>query len=254
MWHPIKDKLYEIQSPYSIEIEGTTAKFRIRDGFDERMVTEHAEHERALLADVVSSVRATDVFADIGANIGLFSCLVGQTVNQVIAFEPHPNNYTRLRENLELNSARAVTHQVALSDTDGDLKFILPADINVTGGAAIMSGDEEQKRHFEEQYGGFRTETVSSVTGDSFFTERATSLPTVLKIDVEGAEMNVLEGLRETIAESDVRLVYIEVHRFIDEFGFEQRDVDRFLEELGFTTERLLEYSNGNYFVRAERV
>jgi len=253
LWHPIKYKLYDLQSPYLVEIDGMTAEFKIRDGFDEKMVTDHAEDERKLLADIVSSVGPSDVFGDLGANIGLFSALAGQNADRTVAFEPHPDNYDRLRENLSLNSVAADMFQIALSDTEGNLEFILPPDIDVTGGAAIVSGEEEQKEHFRKQYGGFRTEVVSSMTGDSFFQRHDVPSPTVLKIDVEGAEMNVLQGLETTIAASDVRLIYVEVHRFIDDFGFEQQDVNDFLEGRGFETETLLEYQNGNYFLRAER-
>jgi len=245
--------LYKYRSPHIVEIGRVKSEFKLRDRFDERMVTEHVEEERELLSDVIASVRESDVFVDIGANIGLFSCLIGKKVDRVIAFEPHPDNYSRLQENVERNSIECDAHQIALSDTEEDLEFILPPADSATGGAAILSENEKQKEHFREQHGGFEISSVTTSTGDTTLLKYDLPSPIVLKVDVEGAEMNVLNGLKSTIEERNIRLIYVEVHRFIDEFGFDQNDVGEFLKKRGFENKIIHEYANGNYFLRAER-
>ena len=163
--------------------------------------------EEDVLADVLAALRPGDVFYDVGANIGVFSCLAASAVDSdVVAFEPEPKNAVRLRENAALNDAHVAVHGVALSDTNearelGITHFNGAHQTGPAGHSFVEDGDAVDA-----------TITVESVVGDEYVAEQGLPIPNVVKIDVEGAEGAVLSGLESTLSHPDCRTVYCEVH------------------------------------------
>ena len=85
------------------------------------------------------------------------------------------------------------------------------------------------------------------ISGDSLIDRDDLPSPDVVKIDVEGAELQVIQGLSSALA--NARVVYCEVHpQHVDE-----EDVFDALRSLGFTVERLGTREGGHSFVRALR-
>jgi len=155
-----------------------------------------------------------DVFYDIGANIGFFALLgahlVGLADGHVYAFEPTPDNAAEIRSNVELNGLPNVTV------------------IDKAAGAAAGTG---QLQVVDDQSWSKLVET-----GEHPLTERVMDIeivavdeldlrpPTVVKIDVEGFELPVLEGMRRTIAEH-APVIICELHDTHREFAAFMRDV-----------------------------
>lgn len=75
--------------------------------------------------------------------------------------------------------------------------------------------------------------------GDRLIENRTVPSPTVLKIDVEGAELDDLRGLDETLAGEDSRLLYIELHGRIAEFGGSWEELREYLRERRFSIETI---------------
>lgn len=235
-WHEVKEMMYQLAPPRSIEIEGARARFHVNDGWDERQVFDHFDEERDVLGEFLRRLEPDDVFYDVGANVGLYTCLARDRIEdgEVVAFEPNPHAFPRLQKNVGLNDQNVILKQLALSDeNDPDAELALTACSNPSGASALATGGEDQKEHFDNRWGGMNTLSVEMRTGDSLIANGGLPQPTVLKIDVEGAEMNVLHGLQDTLSNGDVRLVFVEVHDFIDEFGFQVEDVTEFLEGVG---------------------
>ena len=156
--------------------------------------------EEDVLVDFIDSIEEGDVIFDIGANIGTYSCFalsnVGAT-GRVIAFEPEPQNAEALRENLALNGDKRQWDviEVAASDYDGLGKMKLSTEVQGAGNHALStSGDFE----------------VEVRRLDNMVSEGEVPSPDAMKIDVEGAELEVLAGCPELIG--SVRCVYCEVH------------------------------------------
>lgn len=131
------------------------------------------------------TVRPGQVVYDIGANVGFYtllaSVLVGPT-GRVLAFEPLPRNVDYLRTHMRLNHCDNVAVvMAAVSDTTGTARF-------------DGSGDSSMAHLATE--GALAVETV---TLDQMVFTRGEPPPQVLKIDVEGAEVAVLQGGRQTI-------------------------------------------------------
>jgi FkbM family methyltransferase len=137
-------------------------------------------YERGLQRALCARLRPGDVVLDVGANAGFFTLLAARRVGAggaVYALEPAPGNLARLRAHLALNGVRnAEVIEAAAWETDGELAFAETED--PTAGRVSPGG-------------GRRVRTVSI---DSLLRAGRIREPDALKIDVEGAECEVLRG------------------------------------------------------------
>jgi FkbM family methyltransferase len=135
-------------------------------------------------------------FFDVGANIGVYSLIVaGQSKSiKVFAFEPHPQTFLLLRDNIRINnlSDQIICIPTALGDCNGTVRF------------ADKAGDPEN--HILDEaldVGGL----VVDVQRADKFCESEGADPLVLKIDVEGFENQVLSGFGKSLSEAKVIFV-----------------------------------------------
>lgn len=190
-------------------------RFRVRLGRDRRFWLRHPlTHERWALGGLERMIRPGDVVYDIGANLGLYARFMVQAfgASRVVAFEPMRGNLGDLEANLRLGGVadRVRVFPMALADREGE--ELLQTD-DVASGAAVLDrvtkGDACESRR---NYGmPARTERVRVVPLDALVARESLPPPSVMKIDVEGAEGLVLRGAKETILRHRPRLV-IELH------------------------------------------
>lgn len=138
-------------------------------------------------------LRPGDVFYDVGANVGFLTVigrrLVGPT-GHAVAIEPVPTNATLVRRNCAINGFGDVqVVERAVADTCGAGRLVLARH---SGGAALSTVDRPAD--------ATTAIDVPLTTVDALVAETGL-VPTVVKIDVEGAELAVLTGMAETIAE-----------------------------------------------------
>jgi FkbM family methyltransferase len=140
--------------------------------------------------------------ADIGAQSGFYSLLLSRRVGahgKVIAFEPLPANFRLLGENLRLNKIENVlVRREAVTDHSGTLTFRFPSDEPSLIAGPLLPGDNTG------------TFDVACVSLDDFVAREQTRLD-LIKMDVEGAEGNVLEGALKTLQQFHPILI-IELH------------------------------------------
>lgn len=183
--------------------------------------------EREVIGDLLGHLRDGDIFFDIGANIGVYSCFVGNQVDDidVVMFEPHPENAREAKANCDRNSIAGTNYEVALSDVDEQ------ATLEVEGGGRAGVG-----KHRLGSNGPVETISVPVRRGDSLRNDQNLPAPTVVKIDVEGAEVSVLRGLQETLTDPNCRLVYCELHPdLLESQGHDETVAYQLLENAGFT-------------------
>lgn len=141
---------------------------------------------------IADTLAAGDVFFDVGANVGFFSLLAGRIVGPsgaVSAFEPVPANVARIRANARRNGlANIDVLEVALSDAGGTTTLLLAAH---PGGAAVASAGAPP-----DAIGSIE---VTTATVDDLVDAGRVRPPTLVKIDVEGAECEVIEGMKRTL-------------------------------------------------------
>lgn len=160
------------------------------------------------------------VFVDVGAQYGYYTLLMATEAEFVYAFEPYKKKRKLLLENVTRNELYNVgVRAEALFSADGEAWLhkktsrvqLDPRNPNRTGKITIARFDN------------LGIGEVGAV-----------------KIDVEGAERDVLEGMRGTLSIWKP-LVLVEVHkRMMKNFGHKPRDVERFLASIGMETKRLV--------------
>lgn len=152
------------------------------------------------------------VIFDIGAFRGalsLFFAAQAGPEGQVFAFEPHPHGYARILAHLDLNAVSNVrVRNVAVGAETGTLQLV-----GSSSGDGRTSANEDVQRGLDWQGSSspLREFTVDVVSIDDEVRAGGLPPPDFVKIDVEGLELHVLEGMRETIAQSKPQL-YIEMH------------------------------------------
>ena len=139
-------------------------------------------HEFREMAFFLHACRSTDLFLDVGANIGSYSILMGREVGcKLMSFEPVPSTFKRLEVNLQLNglSAKSAVN-MGVGGQLGELRF---------------SSDLDTVNHVLPAQS-----TKGVVVPVTTLDEVVKSAPQILiKIDVEGYEMEVIRGARQTL-------------------------------------------------------
>lgn len=192
--------------------------------------------ERPILEGLLRSLEPTDVVYDVGANVGTYTCFVASELGsrRTVAFEPEPQNAARLRDNLELNELDIELVEIALSDGDGTVELALSGNEAGEGEHAIATDQATE------------TIDVELARRDAMIERRDLPTPTVVKIDVEGAELSVLQGLSETLR-NHVRLAYVEVHpEKLPEFGDSAPEVRAPVKNIGFVVLELSSRGSNN--------
>jgi FkbM family methyltransferase len=167
--------------------------------------------ESAVQEAIVRHLGRGDVFYDIGANLGFFSLLAahlsGLHEGRVYAFEPAPDNAEAIRRNAALNEIPNV-------------EVIAKAVSDRAGHGRLQVVDDQSWSKLVE-YGNHpfteRVIDVELVAIDDLVHSGELLPPAVIKIDVEGAELAVLEGMRETI-ERHRPAIICELHGTHSEF------------------------------------
>ena len=146
-----------------------------------------------------------DLFADIGANIGnsIHSLSLVNPALRIVAFEPNPGLWPLLERVIAAVPNAVDLRRVGLSNRQGDFDFFIP----VVGAVHIVGEASVDLDHFDEPVVSSR---LRSYSADGTFSLVRTSValtpfdafdlaPTHVKIDVEGHEIAVLDGMQETI-------------------------------------------------------
>ncbi len=177
-----------------------------------------------------SASKSGGVALDVGANVGAYALLFGwwvQPGGRVYAFEPAPDAFDGL------------SRHVLLNDLDGVVRPVRVAAAGASGTATLrVDGISGANRLSEDDSGG--SIEIDAVTIDDFCAREGIR-PTVIKIDVEGAELEVLRGARETIrAVGDDLALFVEMHPSIwREMGISAADLQTELASQGLRAESL---------------
>ena len=144
---------------------------------------------------------------DVGANLGLYSLLFSQECSHVYAFEPSVRCISYLWRHLKLNRVHNVTVvPVGVSDRIG-LSSFDPNRFSVGSYGDFWGQNEMWKSNAPEPLSNARA-PIMTITLDDFVDEYKVT-PSIIKIDVEGAEMSVLEGARRLLAMRPILLLSV---------------------------------------------
>jgi FkbM family methyltransferase len=196
-------------------------------------LTWNPEEYAAFRQAVAPGTTVLDIGANLGAYTLLFAMWVGES-GRVFAFEPAPESFAGLRAHVSLNGLtdRVAAHQLAVSDAEGVAAFHASGR---DGANRIVAAGRPSQDILE----------VGSTTVDAFCRKTGVS-PGLIKIDVEGAELQVLQGARETIGSAGQALhLFVELHPHLwTEFGASRAALEAEFRLQGIRPERLDGHSN----------
>jgi FkbM family methyltransferase len=160
-------------------------------------------------------------FIDVGANVGYFTLLASTLGARVVAYEPTPSVFARLKENVALNGFdNADLVNAAVMDKTGTLTLHLSGDDFEAN--SLFGNDPQSVR-------------VAAVSLDRDLADRKIGHVDVLKIDAEGAEPFVLDGATRLLASPNPPVIIIEVNAFtLNCAGFKPSEVLSRLESHGY--------------------
>ena len=181
------------------------------------------DYEQAVQMAIVSRLKPGMTFFDVGANAGFFSLLGATLVGQygkVIAFEPHPVTAKQLRKQMAVNLVNNVSVvQAAVCDRVG-------TDYLSNDTYSVMASLDRGRIARDSLL-------VNTTTLDHELASRRVPVPDLLKIDVEGAEIEVLRGAKDIITQQRPTLL-VEVHSSELAVAY-----DSAMMEFGYTTRSL---------------
>jgi FkbM family methyltransferase len=190
--------------------------------------------EKAVEDTYCELLGAGEVVYDIGANIGWYSLLAARGVGAdgaVVAFEPSVLNAACVQENAARNRLGNVTViPAAVTDRDGWAVFLDRGSLEGRLEKADSQAQAERRAKRDQSHKG--ASVVPVLTLDSWISETSTKPPSIVKIDVEGAEMGVLRGMTGTLRSAKPVLI-VELHGtrdevadFLDEVGYEHAPIE----------------------------
>jgi FkbM family methyltransferase len=228
-----------VRGRYSLTLDDQTVDFSAPTPTLVRRNRQRFYSELEEIRDFLESIEnEDDVVYDIGANTGLYSLFAAKACphGTVVAFEPYPPNLGVLRQDIDRNSLYNVTVvESALSDSVGEIEFSQPRKDDIGYGSSSINIEEDGEAL-----------TLPTTTGDTLIADGEIPPPNVVKIDVEGAEPLVIDGMKQTLANPNCRVLYCEVHLpgvskrpSIEDFGSSPEEIKTKLEGLGFSVEQM---------------
>lgn len=181
-------------------------------------------HEFEDMAFVLHCLRREDVFVDVGANVGSYTVLAGAVIGaKCYAFEPVPQTYSHLIRNINLNGINKLVgaNNLGISCSDGMLEFTAGLD---TVNHVVTEND-----------GAVETIKVAVKTLDNAMGK---DKPTIIKIDVEGFETNVIVGANKVLSQASLLAIIMELNGSGSQYGFDELALHTRMLDYGFTPYR----------------
>lgn len=212
--------------------EGSTARFFFYSNLAFGRIP-----EKSVTNAMIDDLEKAHCFADIGANLGYYTALARNFMasdSEVHTFEMDSENHKILQRNVELNpsSVTVNANNVALSDVPGELSYERLPD-NASPVLSLHRPEGERSEYTKEMEERMVTVTVPAIPLNDYFRDKETK-PDLVKIDVEGAEVEVLSGMGEVLPH--VKRLYVEVHpNLLRNAGHTPSEVLAVLADAGFT-------------------
>jgi FkbM family methyltransferase len=227
------------------ELDGRKFVFRCASEVDMWRARSLATKEAGTIEWIRESVQPGDVFFDVGANIGLYSLVAAGragATGKVFAFEPHAQNFLSLMRNILANQFGDRIHALscALHDREGLFDF----NYNNLVSGSSMSQLGGTKDGDEQEFSPVFRESKLGVRLDTLVFDWGLPPPAHVKIDVDGNELAILQGMRRLLAsDAKPRSLQVEINaRYKDELF-------RFLRDLGYVWYRRHDTQHGKNLI-----
>jgi len=224
--------------PVRVEVEPGVNMLLDPEDYVSRTLLETGQWEADSWAIVKQHLPPGGTFVDVGAHIGIYSLKAARVVGsqgRVISIEPNPDTLQKLRDNIQASGDTNVAVQpFACSDAETDLDLFAAARAN-TGGTSLSRANAEQVGAVSAVY------HVHARPLDAILEAAGVSGVDVIKIDVEGAEMLVLKGARQTLARYSPVISVELIDRQLKSMGTSAAEVTEFLRSQGYTPRQMID-------------
>ena len=228
-WKSVKSSLkFVFKGEPEAEKRYATSKlgrFLIRKGTTDFQFINYA-YERQIRDYIFKNRDQFDTYIDIGACIGEYCVWIASLGKKVFAFEPVPANFQGLEENVALNNQQEniTAYNVGLGEKEGMVHFDI---LSTVTGSSHISKDQEKE-------GNVKIEVMDKILKESVVPDDS---KVIMKLDVEGMEVEVLKGATEFLRRiSDLKVIFEhsfagtdEVKSFLDTTGtYEYKYLDKY--------------------------
>jgi FkbM family methyltransferase len=208
LWNSISDKLL-----LPVTVEGR--KIRVFKGHWAAIL--FGTYEKETIKMFKSLISKDTLFMDVGANVGLFSSIAISRGAKVLAFEPHPHIRNILKENLSGNNIEI--YEYAASDKEEEVKLFISKEpgshsLKLEGGKYIL---------------------VKSLMIDSLISKKVN----LVKIDVEGAELKAIKGMRKILENHKPDLIIEVDEEHLGRFGESLDSLKTLLGVYGYSSKKI---------------
>ena len=185
---------------------------------------------------ILENLKPDGVFYDIGSNTGAYSLIASTILNEkgkVVAFEPVPSTFIELCQNIQINQLenKIIPLNIALDNKNLIVNFGINS---FSGGEAMHIGLSSEKLLTNNHNAIFHFLLETKVL-DEVIREYNIPQPTMIKLDVDGPEFNILKGAINTLKSNSLRTIQVE----IDQVNQPIKEIITFLEEYGlYLTEK----------------
>lgn len=202
--------------------------FVTRTFLEKNRVLERFKIEKDLRLFIDNNLSTETIFWDIGACVGNFSIYAGAKSGKVYAFEPDGLTYSSLITNVyESNLLNIKVYPIALGAYDKISDFNMQEFkiANAYNSADTTLG--QTGKNFIPEY----IQNVCMYTAKKLITEFNFEIPTSIKIDVDGNEIEVLKGFGDILSNKIIKSIFIE----LDLENPRSKECDQILLKNGFT-------------------
>jgi len=190
---------------------GTRSRISVHPGYGQAGLVYANPPEWLELAVWRRTWQPGDLFVDVGANVGAYTIWAIEAGCEVIAIEPNDWAVAQLKANLALNGETAEVIHAAVADR--------PGSVRMTTGLGVLN------RILSEGGQEVRAVTLDDVIGDR---------QAMVKVDVEGAEMLVVEGAVRALTDRRIKLMQLEWTGASEAFGVSREQIGARLRVLGY--------------------
>lgn len=193
--------------------------FELHPGqFVDRYIYLHGAYERRFLDLIVDWFSPSAVALDIGSNVGNHAIYLAESFTTIHAFEPNPVTLERLHRNVDLNGLRnIIIHPVGLGKSTETLPFRVHGDGNIGASGYLKEGEDLDSTSHQLLH-------LQIMNADEFIADLNLDQIDFIKVDVEGWEAPLFEGMAASIA----RYRPIIAFEFLGQIGMED-DFDRII-------------------------
>lgn len=210
-WRTVGPRLFGRRTALALDADGHTLRIRLAQWVD--LTSLMGRPEEAVVERLVKEVRKGGTVIDAGAHIGRYTLMAASAVGpsgRVIAIEPGPDTFALLCENAALNRMRwIIPVQAALGQDDGSAELFTGSDQATNS----LRGEWLDKLEGSESVARRSCQRVTVRSLASLLSELGVDQVDLLKVDIEGAELEVLQSARPLLRSGRIKQIICEVHQ-----------------------------------------